>query len=184
MKVLILNGSPHSSGDTVTVINKIKGRLPSDTVYEEINAYNDSIKPCIDCRYCWENKGCSIKDKMELVLKDDYDVVLIASPIYISFVTPPLFSIYTRLNFIWSNKHFLNIPTEMKKKKGILVLVGGGDGSPDNAINISMRTFKKLNADFNLEKDYIYSLNTNTVPAKEDKTIDKQIDNAINHILN
>ncbi len=58
MKVLILNGSPHSSGDTVTVINKIKGRLPSDTVYEEINAYNDSIKPCIDCRYCWKNKGC------------------------------------------------------------------------------------------------------------------------------
>ena len=53
MKVLILNGSPHRNGDTVSVIKKIKDRLPDDTIYEEINAYEDNIKPCNDCRYCW-----------------------------------------------------------------------------------------------------------------------------------
>lgn len=184
MKVLVLNGSPHGDGDTVCIINKIKERFPNDTIFEEINAYKDDIKPCVDCRYCWKNEECSINDKMSIILKDDYDVVLIASPIYISFVTPPLFSIYTRLNFLWCNKHFLNVTKEFKKKKGILVFVGGGDGSPNNAIEISMSTFKKLNAEFDLEKDYIHSLNTNTVSAKDDETLDKQIDIAINHILN
>ena len=120
---------------------------------------------------------------MSLILKDDYDVVLIASPIYISFVTPPLFSIYTRLNFIWSNKHFLNITNDFKKKKGIIVFVGGGDGAPDNALSISMRTLRKLNADFDIEKDFIHSLNTNTISVQDDKTIDDQINTAINHIL-
>lgn len=183
MKVLVLNGSPRENGDTAFIVNKVKERFPSDTEFEEINAYKDNIQPCMDCRYCWKNKGCAINDKMSLVLKDDYDVILIASPIYISFVTPPLFSIYSRLNFIWSNNHFLNISTEMKKKKGILVFVGGGDGAPDNALKISMRTFRKLNADFDLEKDYIHSLNTNEMSVQDDKTIDKQIDNAIKHIL-
>ena len=183
MKVLILNGSPHRNGDTVSVIKKIKDRLPDDTIYEVINAYKDNIKPCNDCRYCWKNKGCSINDKMSLVMKDDYDILLIASPVYMSFVTPPLFSVYTRLNYIWSNKHFLNISTVMKKKKGLLVLVGGGEGAPDDAIKMSTKILKKLNAEFDLEKDYIYSLNTDNIPAKDDPTIDGQIDIAINHVL-
>lgn len=183
MKVLIINGSPHNNGDTVYAINRLKEEFPLDTEFEEINAYIDEIKPCIDCRYCWKNKGCSISDKMDLILKDDYEVLVIASPIYISYVTPPLFSIFTRLNYIWSNKHFLNISNEFKKKRGILILVGGGDGSPDNAISISKRTFKKLNADFDAKKDYINSLNTNTIPAQEDKDLIKQINNTINHIM-
>ena len=183
MKVLILNGSPHSNGDTAYIVNKIKEKLSDDVEYEIIDAYKDNIKPCIDCRYCWKNKGCSINDKMSLILKDDYDVLLIASPVYMSFVTPPLFSIYTRLNYIWSNKHFLNISTEMKKKKGILVLVGGGDGAPDDAIKMSMKTFKKLNAGFDIEKDYIHSLNTDTILAKDDASIDNQIYNTIDHVL-
>ncbi len=84
MKALILNGSPHNNGDTAFVINKVKERFPSDTEFDEINAYKDDIKPCIDCRYCWKNEGCSIKDNMAVILKDDYDVLIIASPIYIS----------------------------------------------------------------------------------------------------
>ncbi|MCX4364654.1 MAG: flavodoxin family protein [Bacilli bacterium] len=184
MKALILNGSPHNNGDTAFVINKVKERFPSDTEFDEINAYKDDIKPCIDCRYCWKNEGCSIKDNMAVILKDDYDVLIIASPIYISYVTPPLFSVFTRLNYIWSNKYFLNISNNMKKKKGILILVGGGNGSPDNAIDISVKTFKKLNAEFDLQKDYIYSLNTNTLPTKDDEEIINQIDRTISHILN
>ena len=126
MKVLILNGSPHNNGDTAYVLNKIRERFPDGTEFEEINAYKSNIKPCCDCRYCWENEGCSIKDQMDIIIKNDYDVLVLASPVYMSYVTPPLFSIITRLNFIWSNDYFLNKPYNLKKKKGILVLVGGG----------------------------------------------------------
>lgn len=184
MKVLILNGSPRVNGDTVYVINKVKERFPENTEYEQINAYTDDIKPCMDCRHCVKNIGCAINDKMDLVKRDDYDIVIIASPLYMSFVTPPLFSIFTRLNYIYCNKHFLKVLTEFKKKKGILILVGGGDGGPENAIEISKNILRKLNAEFDIEKDYIYSLNTDTIPVSEDKELDKQIDAAINHILN
>ncbi len=47
-----------------------------------VDSYNCNIRPYIDCRYCWENVGCSIKDEMQEVY--DYikecDNVLIASP--------------------------------------------------------------------------------------------------------
>ena len=185
MKVLILNGSPHKNGDTEYIINKIKAQLPSNTEFVTMNAYEENIKPCIDCRYCWKDEGCSIKDGMEKVVRDDYDVIVLASPIYMSYITPPLFSIVTRLNYIWSNQFFLKKQAKTKRKKGLLVLVGGGaEGTEDNAINISNIAFKFLNADFDIEKNYVFSLNTNTIPAKEDKTIDEQINNVINNILN
>ena len=82
----------------------------------------------LDCRYCWENEGCCIHDRMDIIWKDDYDVLVLASPLYMSFVTPPLFSIISRLNVIWSNRYFLKTPGRLKPKKGILILTGGGDG--------------------------------------------------------
>ena len=169
MKVLILNGSPHVNGDTVYILNRIKVQLPDDTEFIEINAYESNIEPCCDCRFCWENEGCSKKDQMDVIIKDDYDVLIIASPLYMSYVTPPLFSIITRLNYIWSNSFFLNKKSTMKNKKGILVLTGGGgEGEPDNAINIAKTAFRFLNADFDINNDYIYSLKTNKILANCD----------------
>jgi len=179
MKVLILNGSPHSNGNTSFIVNKLKERFPSDTIFAEINAFKENIKPCVECRYCWENEGCCIKDKMEVINSDDYDVLVIASPLYMSFLTPPLFSIITRLNYIWCNKHFLKISNNLKKKKGILILAGGGTGTPVYAINTAKLAFNYLNADFDEEKDYIYSLHTDKLLAKDDKEVLKQIDRTI-----
>lgn len=100
-----------------------------------------------------------------------------------SFVTPPLFSVISRLNCIWSNHHFLKIPGRLKQKKGILVLAGGGDGSPDPAIRIAKTAFRFLNAEFNPASDCIRSLNTNTVPVQDDPDLAGQIDIALSHIL-
>lgn len=182
MKVLILNGSPRVNGDTRSILNKVKERFSNDTIFTEFDAYKENIKPCIDCRYCNKNKGCSQKDRMDIILNDDYDVLIIASPVYLSNVTPPLFSIITRLNFIWANKYFLGITQEFKKKKGILILAGGGNGAPDIAIDLAKNAFEKLNADFSLDNNYIYSLNTDTIPVNEDKELDNQIDKTMKKI--
>ena len=120
---------------------------------------------------------------MDVLLKDDYDVLIIASPLYMSFVTPPLFSVISRLNFIWSNRFFLKIPKEMKAKKGILILTGGGDGSPNPAISIAKTAFHFLNAGFDPALDCIQSLNTNSVPVQDDPDLAGQINRAINHII-
>ena len=42
----------------------------------------------------------------------------------------------------------------------------------------------QFNFEFDINKDYIHSLNTNNIIAKDDKTIDKQIDDMMNYILN
>ena len=49
MKVLIVNGSPRVKGDTTYIIDKVKDKFPSDTIFSTINAYQDDIKPCMDC---------------------------------------------------------------------------------------------------------------------------------------
>ena len=147
MKKLILNGSPHKNGDTSYIVNELKKKL--DGEIEEIFLYDAKISPCVDCRYCWNMYN----------------------------VTPPMFSLVTRLNYIWSNKYFLDITHKFKKKRGILVLAGGGSGEPKHALDTANLIFKFLNADFDIKKDYIYSLNTNNVPAKDDIQIKKMIEN-------
>ena len=183
MKVLILNGSPRPDGDTEFILEKLKKRFPQGTEIEEIKAFEAGIQPCTDCRYCWENEGCSISDRMDAIWKDDYDVLVLASPVYMSFVTPPLFSIITRLNAIWSNRVFLKREKPMKRKKGILVLAGGGNGAPNPAIRIAKTAFSLLNAEFDPERDYIRSLNTDRVFAREDTELDGQTDEAVGRIL-
>ena len=183
MKVLVLNGSPRLSGDTAYILEALKNRFPCGTEFEVLNAYEANIQPCNDCRYCWENEGCSIKDKMGNLWKDDYDVLILASPLYMSFVTPPLFSIISRLNAIWSNSHFLKKPNRLKPKKGILILTGGGDGSPDPAISIVKTAFHFLNVHFDPDLDYIRSLKTNDMPVRDDPNLAGQIDMTIKHIM-
>lgn len=179
-KMLILNGSPRSNGDTAYMIEKLKDRIANKVEIVEINAYKSNVKPCFDCRYCWKNEGCSIKgDDMDIIWKDDYDIIVIASPVYMHNVTPPLFSIVTRLNAKWCNKYFLKKECDAKPKKGILMLAGGGVGAPDNAIDSAKIVFEILNADFNIDTDYIYSLNTDTVPAKDDENVIKLIDRTV-----
>ncbi len=83
-KTLIINGSPHKNGDTAYILQQIKNKLEGEV--EEINAYFDKISPCIDCRHCWKQEGCAIKDGMEKIYKDDYDTIIVASPIYMLIV--------------------------------------------------------------------------------------------------
>lgn len=165
MKTLIINGSPRKKGDTVALLTEMKKYLIGEVV--EMSAYYDNIKPCIDCRYCWENAKCSINDDMNIIYKDDFDNIVIASPIYISGLTGPLISLVSRLQVYYASKRFLNKKIEMKEKNGVLILVGGGDGNPNYAIQIANWMFKKLNANCD-EKNRIFSLKTDTLPSSQD----------------
>ena len=73
----------------------------------------------------------------------------------------------SRLNAVWSNRYFLKKPCALKPKKGILVLTGGGDGSPDPAIRVVKTAFRFLNVRFEPETDLICSLKTNEIPVRK-----------------
>ena len=61
MKTLIFNGSPRINGDTDSLLKIIRENIVGD--YKVVNAYQCNISPCIDCRFCWKEKGCAIQDE-------------------------------------------------------------------------------------------------------------------------
>jgi len=165
MKTLIINGSPRPNGDTASLLKNFKQYIGSETV--EISAYRDKISPCVDCRRCWENQGCVIKDDMQKIYADDFDAVVIASPVYMSNLTGPVLSLASRFQIYFAAARILKMPIERRAKKGILMLVGGGDGGAELAIESAKLIFKMMRATLN-DEDIILSLQTDKIPAKDD----------------
>ena len=106
MKTLIFNGSPRKNGDTSQLLQKFCAGL--DGEYRIVRAYDGAIKPCVDCRYCWEHPGCAIKDGMTEIYDwiADCDNVVIASPVYFSELTGPLLSVLSRVQTLFCGRFF------------------------------------------------------------------------------
>lgn len=172
MKTLIFNGSPRKNGDTVFLINKLKEKLNGEV--RIIDSYFTKISPCLDCRYCWENCGCAIQDEMQDVYSyiEECDNIVIASPVYFSELTGTLLALASRLQTFYSSKRFLGINQIQKKKKGAVILCGGGDGAPDRAEATAGILLKMMGADVSKT---ICSLNTDDIPSKNDNAAISQI---------
>ena len=93
---------------------------------EIINSYEENISPCIDCRYCWENRGCSIKDDMQEIYNkiDKADNIIIASPVYFHTVSGPLKIIIDRCQVYWAGV-LRGDKLDVGSKKGGILLCGG-----------------------------------------------------------
>jgi multimeric flavodoxin WrbA len=172
MKTLILNGSPRQRGDTAALIRALREDLAGDVL--ELSAYYGGISPCTDCRYCWTHPGCIFRDAMDAVYADDFDAVVIASPVYMSSLTGPLMGVASRLQTYYAARRFRNAPLRLRKKTGALILVGGGDGGPADAVRLARCMFRFLNADFS-EENMALSMNTNALPAEGDEAARRRV---------
>ena len=101
---------------------------------------------------------------MAKIYDDDFETVVIASPVYMSNLTGPLMSLASRFQAYYAAKRFLH--NEMET--AVLLLVGGGDGNEETAKKLAIWMFKKMNAVLS-PYDVVLSLHTDAVPAKEDK---------------
>lgn len=166
LKTLIISGTPRKNGDTMALINEFVYHLMGE--YKIIDAYNCNIKPCIDCRFCWENDGCSIDDEMHEVYNyiQECDNILIASPLYFSELTGQLLAIASRLQTYFCARYFRKEKPIMKAKKGGVIITGGGDGQIENAYNTACTLLRHMNTK-NIAP-VVYSHNTNNIPAKSD----------------
>ncbi len=175
MKTLILNGSPRKNGDTVSLINKLTEQLNGE--YKTVDAYYSDISACIDCRYCWNNDGCSINDEMTEIYDyiADCDNIVIASPIYFSQPTGKLLDVCSRFQTYFAAKYFRNQAPIIKPKKGAVILVGGGDGNPEDAYKTACTLLRHINV------TNIYPLVGAFSTNKSSSTTDK---NASNDICN
>lgn len=163
MKTVIWNGSPRKNGDTASLLKKLRELLPGEII--EIPAYFCDISPCVDCRYCWEHSGCCRKDgwqELEQTLLA-CDNVVIASPVYFSELTGPLLSVLSRLQQYFCARAFRGENTPFSPKKGGILLVGGGDGSPRRAKEMAETLLRQMNC-----REIFPALichNTNAAPA-------------------
>ncbi len=176
-KALILFGSPRTNGNCQVLVNNFikyfKGEIEIIYLFPHLNN-GRVIKSCNDCRACQTTKGCIIKDDFSKLLIDDYDILVIASPIYMSNLPPYFWNIISRFNFTFNNRVHLSYNITFKPKKGVLLLVGGGgackklmgNSNEENAVKQAEYIFNKLNI---IEYSSVFSLNTDKTPTVDDK---------------
>lgn len=171
MSTLILNGSINKNGDTEALLEVARETLTGEVI--EISAFHDRIKPCLGCKPC-NGLRCIIKDKLSPILDletgiaNEINNVLIASPIRISGLTGSLMSLAERFQLWYIMEEFLKVEKQLTVKQGGLILVGGGYGTEKRAISQATYILNQMKTTL-LEKDIITSLNTDELPANEDK---------------
>lgn len=172
-KTIILNGSPRPNGNTAYLINVLKEHLEGEVI--EISAFRSGIAPCVDCRRCWETAKCVVQDGMQVIYDDDFDNVVIASPVYYGTLTGSLLSLISRMQPWHAATFFLKKPLQLRLKKSAAILTAGGKGNEERAQHHMNAFFKMVNAK-GFREHIACSPNTDAVPAWEDEQ-------AVNEVL-
>ena len=167
MKTLILNGSTRTQGDTAALVGAMRGRLAGEVV--ELSCF-DGIRPCADCRDCWETPGCSIRDALSPLYPffESCDNLVLASPVWFGELSGPLLNLASRLvQPYFAARRFRNEAPQIRKKHGVLILTAGGEKrTEEKAADTANALFRSMNALPCLAK--VFSLETDTLPAAQD----------------
>ena len=103
MKVLLINGSPHSKGCTFTALSAVEDELKNNGVETEIlHIGNKDIRGCIGCYKCREIGRCVFGNDIvnETVKKfETADGLVVGSPVYYAGANGTLVSFLDRLFF-------------------------------------------------------------------------------------
>ena len=100
MKVLILNGSPRSNGNTSVALREMKTIFEKEGVEAEIvQVGNKEVRGCIACGKCGELGKCVFDDIVnELAPKfQEADGLVVASPVYYASANATLIAVLDRL---------------------------------------------------------------------------------------
>lgn len=102
MKVLIINGSPNKEGCTYTALREVEKTLHENGIETELLYLGKKAIPgCIACMNCMKTGYCFHDDivrHIQLRL-DEFDGIIIGSPVYYSAPTGQLISFLNRLFF-------------------------------------------------------------------------------------
>lgn len=102
MKVLMLNGSPRTKGNTFIALEEMKKVFETEGVEAEIvQVGNKDVRGCIACRRCVELGKCVFDDVVnELAPKfEEADGLVVASPVYFASANATLIAALDRLFF-------------------------------------------------------------------------------------
>ncbi|MBQ1431458.1 MAG: flavodoxin family protein [Ruminococcus sp.] len=123
MKVIMLNGSPKSNGNTAISLAEMGKIFDAEGIeYEVIQVGNKNVRGCIGCGRCGELGKCVFDDVVnEITAKlRDADGLVVASPVYYASANGTLISCLDRV--------FYSINTDLRMKVGASVAVARRGG--------------------------------------------------------
>ncbi len=130
MKVLAINGSPRPNGNTALLIDTMFAELHDEGIETEVvNLGGNSVRGCLACRQCFENKDgkCTIETDMinKVIAKmAAADGIVIGSPTYFANVTTEVKALIDRAGYVGiANGHLF------KRKVGAAVVAVRRAGS-------------------------------------------------------
>ena len=102
MKVLLINGSPNKTGCTYTALQEVETILHKYGIETELLYLGKRpIAGCIACMKCFETGYCFREDAVKEIQKriDEFDAIILGSPVYYSGASGQLVSFLNRLFF-------------------------------------------------------------------------------------
>ena len=132
LKVLLLNGSPRTNGNTAAALAEIEKVFTQEGVeVETIQVGSWPIRGCTACRYCHKEGKCVFDDGVnELAAKlRESDGLVLASPVYYASANSTLTAAMDRLFY---SSHF---DKTMKVGASIAVARRGGCSSTFDQLN-------------------------------------------------
>ena len=106
MKVLIINGSPRTGGNTSIAVREMeKTFLEEGLEVETLQIGNEDIRGCIACNQCAETGKCVFEDIVNTVAEkfEKADGLVVASPVYYASANATLIALLDRLFY---SSHF------------------------------------------------------------------------------
>lgn len=103
MKYTILMGSPNRDGNTAALLRLFREECETLCVEQEVFwLYEQDIRPCLGCKACQEvldDLGCVHTDDLRKIYDSvqSSDLLVLATPIYSWFCTPPMKAALDRL---------------------------------------------------------------------------------------
>ena len=144
MKALLVNGSPHTArGVHASILDTFEeGLRKAGSEVTRINAYGQSIQPCLGCFTCWTRTPgkCIQEDDMKslLPLVAQSDILALATPVYVDGMTGPMKTFMDRLIPLLKGRvelrddHMRHIVREDVKQGKVVLLSASGFAEMDN----------------------------------------------------
>ncbi|MDE6424536.1 MAG: flavodoxin family protein [Ruminococcus sp.] len=132
MKVLLINGSPHSQGNTYIALAEMQKIFTENEIETEIiHVGNKDIRGCIACGSCKENGKCVFDDVVNETSQkfQECDGLVVGTPVYYASANSTLISFLTRLFY---STHF---DKTMKVGAGVAVARRGGLSATFDELN-------------------------------------------------
>lgn len=132
MKVLLINGSPHSKGNTYIALSEMEKVFHENGIETAIvHIGNKDVRGCIACGMCIEKGSCVFDDIVNETAKkfEECDGLVVGTPVYYASANATLIAFLTRLFY---STHF---DKTMKVGAGIAVARRGGLSSTFDELN-------------------------------------------------